>query len=329
VAANQTATAAANQTATARANQTASAAAATAAAANQTATAAANQTGTARANQTATSAAATAAAANQTATAAANQTGTARANLTATAAAVNQTATAIANQTATAAANLTATAVAANPLPCQSSGSVYDTGISPVASTASPPYWWGVQAVITSRVPRLCVGGASWSYSAAYVKLAGSVSGDFAEVGFERSAGDDGGHYFALDSDHQGGQNSYKNGADIGDGQTHTFTVKYLLNPNVAVMYMDGSAVLTSSFDPAAYWGTPWTYQFEARTHDWNDDVPGIPGSVTYFNNLGYMTCNGCGFSGTAGLGYQNPQPSRYRVVQDSNTEFHVYTYQN
>lgn len=90
-------------------------------------------------------------------------------------------------------------------------------------------------------------------------------------------------------------------------------------------MLVGNTIVLTTSYDPILYWGSPWHAEWFAETWYPGDDVVGSASSPAYFSQLGIQTCRSCALATPGALTMLSTNP-RYRFATDSASRFHVYT---
>jgi hypothetical protein len=92
-------------------------------------------------------------------------------------------------------------------------------------------------------------------------------------------------------------------------------------------MWFDNYRITKTPFDPGAKWGAQnWDREWNGETHDYGDDIPGTSASPTYFTNLLFQSCQGCGWTTPGVSATTNYLPARYGLTQDTSPSFHIWT---
>ena len=91
-------------------------------------------------------------------------------------------------------------------------------------------------------------------------------------------------------------------------------------------MQVDSTVLLTTNFDPAIYWSSPWVPNWFGETHNQGDDIAGTASSPVYFNQMCYVANRTSGCNTPSSYSLHNTLPSRYGDQQDYSFEIQVWT---
>lgn len=182
----------------------------------------------------------------------------------------------------------------------------------------------GAGATINTMTPALCSGTDPNSASAIWAMTAGQGDDQYAQSGYVRFYGQSTVYFFAEYDKNSNTSFVYK-GFGTASG-THTYDELYNFNGGYIQMEKDNVTLLTTNFDPAVSWTSPWSPQFLGETHDPGDDIAGTSSNPVYFSNLCIVISRSGGCSSTPSLSLYSDL-SRYHNAWDSqNHKFHVWT---
>jgi hypothetical protein len=201
-----------------------------------------------------------------------------------------------------------------------------DTGVNPSAINS-----YYAAANITTNSITLC--GQSFSDSSVWAMLANSSeilpSGfGYAQSGYIKKNSMSSKLMFAEYLENADSSPVIVYGAAPPSGAPR-YDESYDFNAGVIDMNVDNDAyqLLTTDFDPAVEWTSPWIPEWEGEVHGSLDDIPGTASAPTYFSNVSIKTCRSCSITTPTGLSLFSQNATRFGyawVTPDS--EFDIWT---
>lgn len=183
------------------------------------------------------------------------------------------------------------------------------------------------QSDITTRVPTVC--GSTATEDAAWVMIMGSNKNGFAQVGYYETNNSDTDLLVAAEQETSTSNYVEKDFNVDAPSGSPLYSVTYDFAGAYMIMSADnGNYIWDGTFDPEAYWTSPWEPRWEGETHLSGDNMPGTASSPADFSSMLITTTRGGSAVTPSGLTLGiSPSNSRYSNAWDTaDSKFHIWT---